>query len=128
MRFVIWLSAPKMTSGHGDIEKLVRKWCSTNQTAWNPILSASTHCSSVSSITRWSSTTGRCISYARLNRMRNPPGKRIVARARHEEESMLQGLIMDMPLMISSAIRHAAEFHGSTEDVARDVDGTIHRY
>ncbi len=41
---------------------------------------------------------------------------------------MLQGLIMDMPLMISSAIQHAAEFHGGTEIVARDVDGTIHRY
>ena len=27
---------------------------------------------------------------------------------------MLQGLIMDMPLMISSAIQHAAEFHGGT--------------
>src|SRR2546422_408937 len=41
---------------------------------------------------------------------------------------MLQGLIMDMPLTISSAIQHAAEFHGGTEIVARDVDGTIHRY
>ena len=40
---------------------------------------------------------------------------------------MLQGLIMDMPLMISSAIQHAAEFHGGTEIVARDIDGTIHR-
>ena len=26
----------------------------------------------------------------------------------------MQGLIMDMPLMISSAIRHAAGFHGRT--------------
>src|SRR6266851_6016588 len=41
---------------------------------------------------------------------------------------MLQGLIMDMPLMISSAIQHAATFHGQTEIVARGVDGTIHRY
>jgi len=41
---------------------------------------------------------------------------------------MLQGLIMDMPLMISSAIQHAATFHAATEIVARDVDGSIHRY
>ena len=41
---------------------------------------------------------------------------------------MLHGLIMDMPLMLSSAIQHAAEFHGGTEVVARDVDGAIHRY
>jgi len=41
---------------------------------------------------------------------------------------MLPGLIMDMPLMISSAIEHAATFHGGTEIVARDVDGAIHRY
>ena len=41
---------------------------------------------------------------------------------------MLSGLIMDMPLMISSAIQHAAAFHGATEIVARDVDATIHRY
>jgi fatty-acyl-CoA synthase len=40
----------------------------------------------------------------------------------------LQGLIMDMPLMISSAIQHAAAFHGDTEVVARGVDGSIHRY
>jgi fatty-acyl-CoA synthase len=45
-----------------------------------------------------------------------------------EEASMLQGLIMDMPLMISSAIQHAAAFHGGTEIVARGVDGAIHRY
>jgi fatty-acyl-CoA synthase len=41
---------------------------------------------------------------------------------------MLSGLIMDMPLMISSAIQHAATFHGQTEIVARGVDGTVHRY
>ena len=41
---------------------------------------------------------------------------------------MLQGLIMDMPLMISSAIEHAATFHAGTEIVARGVDGAIHRY
>jgi len=30
--------------------------------------------------------------------------------------------------MISSAIEHAAAFHGGTPIIARDVDGTIHRY
>ena len=40
----------------------------------------------------------------------------------------MQGLIMDMPLMISAAIRHAAEFHGKTEVVARTIEGDIHRY
>ena len=38
------------------------------------------------------------------------------------------GVIMDMPLMISSAIEYAAAFHGGTEIVARDVDRAIHRY
>ncbi len=40
----------------------------------------------------------------------------------------MQGLIMDMPLMISAAIRHAAAFHGDTEVVARTIEGDIHRY
>ncbi len=40
----------------------------------------------------------------------------------------MQGLIMDMPLMISAAIRHAADFHGKTEVVARTIEGDIHRY
>ena len=40
----------------------------------------------------------------------------------------MQGLIMDMPLMISAAIRHAATFHGGTEVVARCIEGDIHRY
>src|SRR2546422_10493679 len=70
MCFVSRLSAPNMTSGHGDIEKLVRKWCSTNHTASKPTSSARMHCCSVSSMTAWSSRTGRCISNARLRRMR----------------------------------------------------------
>ncbi|HTY80739.1 MAG TPA: long-chain fatty acid--CoA ligase [Candidatus Bathyarchaeia archaeon] len=41
---------------------------------------------------------------------------------------MLPGLIMDMPLMVSSAIQYAATYHGETEVVARGVDGLIHRY
>ena len=40
----------------------------------------------------------------------------------------MQGLIMDMPLMISAGMRHAADFHGKTEVVARTIEGDIHRY
>ena len=35
---------------------------------------------------------------------------------------------MDMPLMISAAIRYAAAYHGSTEVVARTIEGDLHRY
>ena len=37
----------------------------------------------------------------------------------------MQGLIMDMPLMISAAMRHAADFHGKTEVVARTIEGDV---
>ena len=40
----------------------------------------------------------------------------------------MQGLIMDMPLMISAAMRYAAQYHGSTEVVARTIEGDLHRY
>ncbi len=36
-------------------------------------------------------------------------------------------LIMDMPLMISASIRHAADHHGKTEVVAIANEGDIHR-
>ena len=36
-------------------------------------------------------------------------------------------LIMDMPLMISASIRHAANHHGKTEAVAIANEGDIHR-
>ncbi len=36
-------------------------------------------------------------------------------------------LIMDMPLIISASIRHAADHHGKTEVVAIANDGDIHR-
>jgi fatty-acyl-CoA synthase len=39
----------------------------------------------------------------------------------------MRGLMMDVPLMISSIITHAGRFHGDTEVVARTVDGSIHR-
>lgn len=38
------------------------------------------------------------------------------------------GLMMDMPLQISSLIRHADRYHGDTEIVSRMVEGGIHRY
>jgi fatty-acyl-CoA synthase len=40
----------------------------------------------------------------------------------------MQGLMMDMPLQISSLIRHADRYHGDTEIVSRLVEGGIHRY
>jgi 3-(methylthio)propionyl---CoA ligase len=40
----------------------------------------------------------------------------------------MHGLMMNMPLMISSLIRHADRFHGDTEIVSRTVEGAIHRY
>jgi 3-(methylthio)propionyl---CoA ligase len=41
---------------------------------------------------------------------------------------MLRGLMMDMPLLVSSLIEHAALYHGDTEIVSRTVEGPIHRY
>jgi fatty-acyl-CoA synthase len=41
---------------------------------------------------------------------------------------MLRGLMMDMPLLISSLIVHADRCHGDTEIVSRTVEGPIHRY
>jgi len=41
---------------------------------------------------------------------------------------MLQGLQMDMPLMITSLIEHAAKFDGDTAIVARTIEGDIHCY
>jgi fatty-acyl-CoA synthase len=40
----------------------------------------------------------------------------------------MQGLMMDMPLLISDLIRHADRHHGSTEIVSRTVEGGLHRY
>ncbi len=40
----------------------------------------------------------------------------------------MQGLMMDMPLMLSRFLRHAAHAHGNTEIVARDIDGSLFRY
>ncbi|MFL6713657.1 MAG: 3-(methylthio)propionyl-CoA ligase [Sulfurifustis sp.] len=40
----------------------------------------------------------------------------------------MHGLMMKMPLMISSLIRHADRYHGDTEIVTRLTEGGIHRY
>jgi acyl-CoA synthetase (AMP-forming)/AMP-acid ligase II len=41
---------------------------------------------------------------------------------------MLRGLMMDVPLLVSSLIVHADKFHGDTEIVSRTIEGPIHRY
>jgi 3-(methylthio)propionyl---CoA ligase len=38
------------------------------------------------------------------------------------------GQMMNMPLLVSSLLRHAARHHGDTEVVSRRVEGDIHRY
>ena len=40
----------------------------------------------------------------------------------------MQGLMMNVPLMISSLIRHAERYHGDAEIVSRTIEGPIHRY
>ncbi|MBT3535394.1 MAG: AMP-binding protein, partial [Rhodospirillaceae bacterium] len=40
----------------------------------------------------------------------------------------MQGLMMDVPLLVSSMIDYAAECHGDREVVSRELDGEIHRY
>src|SRR6266849_1621196 len=40
----------------------------------------------------------------------------------------MRGLMMDMPLLVSSIIAHADRSHGDTEIVSRTVEGPIHRY
>lgn len=40
----------------------------------------------------------------------------------------MHGLMMNMPLTITSLIRHADRYHGDTEIVSRLVEGGIHRY
>src|SRR5919109_180205 len=73
MRLVRWLSAPNKTSGHGEPENPMRKWCSTNQRLSNPTRSASSHCSKVSLYNVFQSmlvpSNGRCVSYSRPNCM-----------------------------------------------------------
>ena len=39
----------------------------------------------------------------------------------------MNGLMMDMPLLISDLIRHADRHHGDTEIVSKRVEGDFHR-
>jgi acyl-CoA synthetase (AMP-forming)/AMP-acid ligase II len=41
---------------------------------------------------------------------------------------MMNGLMMETPLLVSSLIRHADRHHGSAQIVSRRVEGDIHRY
>jgi hypothetical protein len=41
-------------------------------------------------------------------------------------EETMQGLMMDMPLLISGLIQYAADYHGEAEIVAREIEGDIH--
>jgi len=41
---------------------------------------------------------------------------------------MQHGMMMDLPLLISSLIEHADQHHGDAEVVSRTVEGGIHRY
>src|SRR6185503_7301409 len=46
-----------------------------------------------------------------------------------EEEFSMQGLMMDVPLLISDLIHHADRHHGTAEIVSKKVeDGALHRY
>ena len=40
----------------------------------------------------------------------------------------MQGLMMDMPLLISGLLQHADRHHGDAEIVSKTVDGSVHRY
>jgi 3-(methylthio)propionyl---CoA ligase len=40
----------------------------------------------------------------------------------------VHGLMMDMPLLVSDLLRHAALYHGDTEIVSKTVEGGMHRY
>lgn len=46
---------------------------------------------------------------------------------RSKRERHMHGLMQNMPLMITSLIRHADRNHGDTEIVSRETTGGIHR-
>ncbi|MBP2228700.1 fatty-acyl-CoA synthase [Azospirillum agricola] len=41
---------------------------------------------------------------------------------------MLRGMMMGVPLLVTSVLRHAAQYHADTEIVSRTTEGPIHRY
>ena len=40
----------------------------------------------------------------------------------------MQGLMMDMPLLISGLLQHAQRHHADSEIVSKTMDGSVHRY
>lgn len=40
----------------------------------------------------------------------------------------MNGLMMDMPMLVSSLLVHAERYHGDTEIVSRTIEGGMHRY
>ncbi|MBA3903058.1 MAG: GMP/IMP nucleotidase [Rhodocyclaceae bacterium] len=48
--------------------------------------------------------------------------------SKETRENAMQGLMQNMPLMISSLIRHADQNHGDAEIVSRETHGGVHRY
>src|SRR5262245_33673987 len=44
------------------------------------------------------------------------------------EEIPMNGLMMQMPLLVSSILRHADRHHGDVQVVSRRIEGDIHRY
>src|SRR5437870_6379419 len=40
----------------------------------------------------------------------------------------MQGLMMDVPLLISGLLQHADRHHADAEIVSKTVDGSVHRY
>lgn len=38
------------------------------------------------------------------------------------------GMMMNTPLLVSSILRHAANYHADTEVVSQTVEGPVHRY
>src|SRR5690606_33720231 len=44
------------------------------------------------------------------------------------EAGLMRALIQDRPLLLSSLIRHAAEWHAEAEVVSRTPEGDLHRY
>src|SRR5690349_4561877 len=70
---------------------------------------------------------------SRFAQVRNPPGTARAGGTQRQqdlngERNMLRGLMMNVPLLVPMALRHAATCHGDTEIVSRTVEGPIHRY
>jgi fatty-acyl-CoA synthase len=47
---------------------------------------------------------------------------------RQRRRNAVRGMMMDVPLLTHSLVRHAARYHADTEIVSRTVEGPVHRY